>query len=279
MIDNITQHAFIALDVRSLLARELAHYRKVTSNMTVSAGDQATLYPHEPTSLLALLSQHLPYSSSVFGTIKTNSWPNFTIPKDLFLPDGIDGLDQEQIASVVWTTFPPEEVDDPPEIWAVIIHLPQPQRRQTRLYCSAQRTLHGTSSSSPTDPETSTTAAREVDNEEGVRREGQSVVDGMIKTFLACSPVVELLGGVSTLWTEEIWEYLGTERRPIYDSWLAPVLPITRTEDDWESRVNKDGLVVDKARKEDCPIVSNVFSVHNPTTFSLLSDQGDNAAA
>lgn len=227
--------------------------------MTLINDAEVTLYPHQPKTLLPLLENHLPYAASLYGTIKTNRWPRGTTSSDVSLPHARTKLDQEAITSVVWATFPASKLDTPPEIWGAVIHLPSPQRRQTRSYCSVERAL--------------VPKGKELTEEEKhkVWRKGQDLVNGMVKTIIRCSPVIEVLGSVSTLWAEEIWQYVRTDRRPIYDSWFAP---LSASSTSAVKPIKKDGLIVDQARIEDCPMVSHTDI---PTSSPPKKIQADHA--
>jgi len=226
------------------------------------------LYPHHPPTLLPLLALHLPHSLPLFGTIKTNSWsrPQKAIPPAISLPTHRALIDEDQLTSVVWATFPPGT--SAPEVWAAIVHLPAPQRGQTSHYCSMQSSLLSLpvdrSVAHPSKLESASTSAitgtsaeqggkairaKEGDDRYRTWRQAQDVMNALVLIIRECSPGVRLFGAMNALWTEECIKVLGSSANGTYNIWIAPLQALGGGE------TVQEGLEVGTASEEDCVLV------------------------
>jgi hypothetical protein len=210
----------------------------------------STLYAHEPWSLLPLLEQHLPLSLPLYGTIK--SGPRDTSP--------------DHVTSVAWATFPPDQLDDlvtrgssgehgilSTPVWTIIMHLPEPMTRQTRLFCSAESVLTNVGSSESEPQPHPATLSRD-DERYKLWLVGQQNVQTVISQLIEKSSEAEMVGGLNTLWTEGARAMLGTKGLGTCDTYLAP--KESRVGDESEG-ADMQGLALTLGREEDCILVSN----------------------
>jgi hypothetical protein len=221
----------------------------------ITAGNEpAQLYPHAPATLLPLLERHLPYALPVYGPIKTNTCQPVELDPDVSLPQSVGRIDQEDLKSVVWATFPVDKAHDPPEVWAVIVHLPDPQSTQTRFYCSTERTLLSRSGGKNGISAKGLEGRDRLDEQDvAVWRAGQDLVNGAISTIVRASPWIRKIGALNVLWNAEVLAMLGAPVNEVYDIWLAP--DIESDESEGDEGIDKDGLTLDQCTVEDCEIV------------------------
>ena len=273
-------------------------------------GGMVELYPHDPLTLLPLLESHLPYSLPVYGLIKSSFVSSRTVPDNDITPTTTDVSSNppSYISSVAWLTFPPSSLPIPPEVWTVIIHLPYPMSRQTRLFNSLEPLLtvlpSSTASSStiPSDssshsPISSTHPSTLPSTQPQFQqwKLGQNQVSNVIRKMTQKNAVMQIVGALSVLWAESVRLEFGTEAHKICDNWMAPDLSHSEKHDvqsgqeshdgkdgqdgkDGSSRiqgarVSKDGLAVDVGRREDCEMVSLSSNLSNSlyTSTPLLT--------
>jgi len=73
----------------------------------------------------------------------------------------------------------------------------------------------------------------------------------VVRIHLAGSEGSRMFGGMSTLWSEGVRDMLGTKENEVCEVWLAP-----ENGDMEEGRVDKEGLLIDVGRRQDCEMVS-----------------------
>ena len=260
------------------------------------------LYPHDPTSFLPLLRAHLPHSITTYSTIRTNPWPRVDVPPGVSLSasassdanagratqEGATGQTDDRAAmpdsllyGAVWATFPASQISNPPDVWAMLIHLPPPQRNQTRLYCSLDRELlvvPRPTAPGETPPRTlsPSNGAGSADDgshrglETGSKRwrAGQDLMLGVVQTVVTAFPPGEKYIPLNTVWVDGVVRWLedvelASMVHDAYDVWLAPErLPHAGDTLQGEIRpgagkeVDTTGLEVGPCRREDCEVVS-----------------------
>ena len=195
----------------------------LTPSTDISAIPLIPLYAHTPSSLLPLLTTHLPYSSSAHGTLENH----LAAPKDAQPP-------------LIYATFPQHAA----EPWTVICNLLH-QPHHLRIYASPERRLH----SNPSDATQPT-------------MEERPQVLSAVKSFLALHPYPPApdgaeddskstdwrFGAVSLAWAASIREMMDVRgKRPVCDFYLAPlVVP---------SIPVPNGFELDKGREHDVEAV------------------------
>lgn len=220
------------------------------------------LYRHDPKTLLPLLEKHLPLSLPVYATIKINPWENANTEGTGTLirsstSESNDAQDATSIVNYAWATFPPSELNDLPEIWTIIIHLPPPGAHQTRMYCSSETYLH--QSCLIDHP----SQLSEDDSNYKLWSQSQVQVNGAIKLLTESSPGVTKLGAVHTFWTKGVAYTIGVKENVICDAYLAPIGFL----DTPEGAIKKEGLIIDKGKRSDCEMVSKL----PPSSLALRS--------
>ncbi|ORY27354.1 hypothetical protein BCR39DRAFT_538447 [Naematelia encephala] len=238
------------------------------------------LYPHEPSTLLALLESHLPYSLPVYGTLKRlplsskdsqaepawASFPSSSIP-NLFTSTSTSTTSTTSTSITPTSTLEPTSTStsSSAEPWIIITHLPSPLRNQIRLYSSSE---HPSSSSHAQ-----------------IEKARQQVLTCMLE-FVKMSPEADRAGAVNLLWSGHLRDLFGTKDLGVCDTWIKVDVNDqsqgtqetkgtqetqgtqgTQGGIQGESDADMDGLVVDDAREEDCEMIMNTRDIPIPLPY------------
>ena len=207
------------------------------------------LYPHEPSTLIPLLQQHHPRSLPVLSSIYEN----------LLIPQQSNGTGIGTGCDVVWATFPPDHQPQE-EVWGVVVKMPE-DRIHLRFYCSAEQST-------------------------SVTQEELKFVGGVTESIVGIYGMEIMLGGIDSRWNEVMRGVVGARELVECAVFLAPKQSTAEvvageevngrgdgevgTEEDRDEEVLAGlGLMVDRARDEDIPIVRLSFStsLHAPSSY------------
>ena len=205
------------------------------------------LYSHEPSTLIPLLQHHQPRSLPVLSSI----YENLSIPQ---LSSG-SGTG----CNVVWATFPPDHLPEE-EVWGVVVKMPE-DRIHLRFYCSAEQST-------------------------SVTQEELKLVGGVTESIVEIYGMEIMLGGIDSRWNEVMRGVVDARELVECAVFLAPNYPtagavtgdevngrgdgVVGTEEDMDEEVLAGmGLMVDRARDEDIPIVRHHIStsLHAPSSY------------
>lgn len=235
--------------------------------MAIQHSEPVELYAHEPSSLIPLLSKHLPRSLPVLASIQeslpvSSSWTSTSTFTPSPNASSRSKSSDAGKAGALYATFPPDQIpisqrgDDGEDerLWGVVFQNTDPTTIHLRLFCSAE-TSHP--SSGPHDDESGP------DNEPTEERI-QDFVSDMTRAMVRVYGKRVILGSVDSRWNQVVREAVDSEDFGECTVFLAPPYLLTEKRDaEDEERVEGLGLEFDQGREGDLDIVSSsLFSHH-----------------